>query len=419
MRYVIVGAGPAGVVAAETLRAQDPAGEVIMIGGEPEPAYSRMAIPYLLAGHIEEAGTYLRHNPEHFNNIGVRQMHDRVIALDTANKSVLLQGGDSVAYDRLLLATGSKAVAPPMAGLDQPGIYHCWTLEDARNIARHAERGARVVLMGAGFIGCIIMEALYKRGVDLTVVEMNDRMVPRMMDQVSGNLIKRWCLDKGVTVHTNTRLVGVAPDPTGQARYTLECDKMGSITADLVVVATGVRPDIDYLQGSLIETKLGIVVDEYLQTSVPGVYAAGDACEGFDWSSGKHAVHAIQPVAADTGRMAALNMAGGEARYAGSMDMNVLDTLGLISTSYGRWQGVQGGEEATLLDEEGYRYLKLQFEGEYLIGSISLGLTEHVGVLRGLIQGRVRLGVWKQRLMENPSRIMEAYLARTQFPGAA
>jgi NADPH-dependent 2,4-dienoyl-CoA reductase/sulfur reductase-like enzyme len=161
------------------------------------------------------------------------------------------------------------------------------------------------------------------------------------------------------------------------------------------------------------------VVDEYLQTSVPGIYAAGDACEGFDWSSGKHAVHAIQPVAADTGRMAALNMTGSNTRYAGSMDMNVLDTLGLISTSYGRWGGVPGGDEAVLLDEDEYRYLKLQFEGEYLIGAIALGLTEHVGVLRGLIQSRTRLGAWKQRLMDNPSRLMEAYLACTQFSETA
>ena len=419
MRYVIVGAGPAGVVAAETLRAQDPAGEVTMIGGEPEPAYSRMAIPYLLANQIDEAGTYLRHDPEYFNNIGVKQIQDRVVSVDTAQNNVVLEGGGGVAYDRLLLATGSKAIAPPIPGLDQPGIFHCWTLEDARNIAQYAERGAKVVLMGAGFIGCIIMEALFERGVDLTVVEMNDRMVPRMMDQVSGNLIKRWCLEKGVMVHTSTRLVGVTPDPSGKARYLLESDRMGSVSADVVVVATGVQPDIGYLEGSLIETKLGIVVDEYLQTSVPGIYAAGDACEGFDWSSGKHAVHAIQPVAADTGRMAALNMTGSKTRYAGSMDMNVLDTLGLISTSYGRWMGVPGGDEAMLLDEDGYRYLKLQFEGEYLIGAIALGLTEHVGVLRGLIQSRTRLGAWKQRLMDNPSRLMEAYLACTQFSETA
>ena len=410
MRHIIVGAGPAGVVAAETLRAKDPEGEVVLIGDEPEPAYSRMAIPYLLSNKIEEEGTYLRHDPDHFEHLGIRHIRDRVATVDAENRSLLLTGGASLNFDRLLLASGSRPIKPPVDGLDRPGIHHCWTLEDARNIARYAKAGSRVVLMGAGFIGSIIMEALVRRQVKLTVIEMGDRMVPRMMDHTSGNLIKRWCVDKGVNVRTSTRVVSVKSDTADDAGFLLECEPGDPVAADLIVVATGVQPAVDYLSGSGVKIDNGVLVDEYLETSVPGIYAAGDACEGFDWSTGQRAVHAIQPVAAETGRVAALNMAGGRVRYGGSMGMNILDSLGLISTSYGAWDGVAGGEEAQLLDEARFRYIRLQFKDDLLVGAITLGLTEHVGVLRGLIQSRTQLGPWKERLMKNPTRIMEAYL---------
>ncbi len=414
MRYLIVGAGPAGVVAAETLRGQDPAGEITLIGGEPEPAYSRMAIPYLLSGNIEESGTYLRHTPDHFERQNIQHIQDRVTAIDTVQRQVQLLGGATLGYDRMLLACGSVPVAPPIDGIDQPGIHHCWTLEDARNIIRYAEPGSRVVLMGAGFIGCIIMEALVKRGVRLSIVEMGDRMVPRMMDQTAGNLIKRWCIEQGVDVRTSTGVEAITSDPEGDARFILQCGTAGNIPADLVVVATGVRPGIDFLAGSGIETSQGVVVDDRQRTSVPEIYAAGDVCEGIDWSSGERAVHAIQPVAAETARVAALNMAGGDVMHRGSLGMNVLDTLGLISASYGQWMGVPGGDSAEQLDEAGYRYIKLQFDDDRLVGAITLGRTQHIGVLRGLIQSRIRLGEWKRRLMQDPNRIMEAYLACTQ-----
>lgn len=414
MRYAIIGAGPAGVVAAETLRARDSGGEIILLGGEAEPAYSRMAIPYLLAGQIDESGTYLRHTQGHFESLSIQYVQDLVKALDVESRRLILKEGGSVEFDRLLIACGSHPVKPQIEGLDQPGIHHCWTLEDARSIAKYATAGSRVVLMGAGFIGSIIMEALVRRKVKLTLVEMADRMVPRMMDQAAGNLIKQWCIEQGVDVKTSTRVKAVTPDSSGKARYLLETDGAGEIPADLVVVATGVRPTIGFLAGSAIETRQGVVVDDHLQTSVKGIYAAGDVCEGFDWNSGNRAIHAIQPVAAETGRLAALNMSGCKTLYTGSLAMNVLDSIGLISTSYGAWQGKAGGDDAQQLDASRYKYIKLQFEEDRLIGAITLGITEHVGVLRGLIQSRIALGEWKQRLVRDPSRIMEAYLAKTQ-----
>lgn len=413
MTHVIVGAGPAGVVAADTLRKEDPTADVLLIGDEPEPPYSRMAIPYYLTGMIGEEGTHLRQQAGHYEQTGIRYRQGRVAGVDTKARQVRLEGGETVAYETLLLATGSHPIKPPIEGLDQPGVHHCWTLEDARAIARLAEKGAHVVLMGAGFIGCIILEALAERGVRLTVVEAQDRMVPRMMNATAGGLLKRWCGEKGVTVLTSTRVTKV--EGSGGAILKVNLDNGEALEAHLVVVATGVAANTGFLEGSGIELGEagGIRVDHTLKTSVDGVYAAGDCAEGPDFSTGGWSVHAIQPTAADHGRIAALNMLGRQAAFKGSLNMNVLDTVGLVSTSFGNWQGV-GGDHAETLDEDGYRYIRLEFDGDKLVGAMTLGRTDHVGVIRGLIQTEVPLGVWKRKLMEDPHRLVEAYIANTQ-----
>ena len=200
MRYVILGNGPAGVIAAETIRKRTSHDEIVMIGSEDAPPYSRMAIPYLLMGNIEEEGTYLRKDYGHYDALKIQQIHGKVASIDIQSKQLLLTGQEAkpIAYDKLLIATGSVPIQPPILGIDLPGVHSCWTLDDARAIAELAKRGSRVLQMGAGFIGCIILEALASRKVDLTVVEMGDRMVPRMMTERAGGMIKRWVQENGI-----------------------------------------------------------------------------------------------------------------------------------------------------------------------------------------------------------------------------
>ncbi len=201
-----------------------------------------------------------------------------------------------------------------------------------------------------------------------------------------------------------------ADSTSGDQGLVVVLDDGTELEADLVISAAGVRPNTGFLDGTGIEIEAGIRVDRHMQSSVKDIYAAGDVAEGRDFSTGEYQVHAIQPTAAEHGRVAALNMAGHTTEYPGSLGMNVLDTLGLISSSFGQWMGTEGGESAELADADGYRYLNLQFDGDVLVGAITLGWTQHVGVLRGLIQGKTPLGKWKARLMEDPTKIMEAYL---------
>lgn len=408
MKHIIIGNGPAGVVAAETLRRNDPQADIILIGDEAEAPYSRMAIPYFLTGGIPDTGTHLRKTADHYEIQGIHLRQGRVVRIETEGQNVVLDDGSELGYDRLLVASGCYPVRPPITGMDLPGVHTCWTLADARAIAGRTKPGSRVLQIGAGFIGCIIMEALVTRGVKLSIVETGDRMVPRMMTQTAGRMIARWVEGKGVAVHTGASVTRI--EAKGEA-LVATLSSGGSIEADVVICAAGVRPNVGFLAGSGIAVGHGVHVDSHMQTDVRNVFAAGDVTEASGFHTGERELNAIQPAAADQARVAAINMTGGKARFHGALAINVLDTLGLISTSFGQWWGAEGGEGVELADEERFRYLSLQFKDDVMIGATSIGYTDNVGSLRGLVQGRVKLGEWKAKLLKNPTQFMAAYLA--------
>lgn len=414
MHHVVIGAGPAGVVAAEHLKKYDPTGQVTLLGAEDKPPYSRMAIPYYLVGDIAEQGTFLRKTANHYDNHGIEYRQMRVSSINPASKSMRLMDGDMLSYDKLLIATGATPVKPPIPGIDLDGVHNCWTLADAEKIIDRAAEGSKVVLMGAGFIGCIILESLANRKVDLTVVEMENRMVSRMTNETMGTMIKDWCVDKGIEVLTSTKVSEIR-EGSGGKPLTVALDSGATMDADLVICATGVRSNTAFLEDSGIEVRDGIVVDEYQQTNVADIYAAGDVAQGKDFSTGEYYVQAIQPTAVEHGKIAAHNMARGhKTKHNGTVNMNVLDTVGLISTSFGMWMGVDGGDTSELVDRKNYKYINLQFKDDVLVGASSLGMTQHVGAMRGLIQTASPLGDWKDKLMRNPTLVMDAYLASAQ-----
>jgi NAD(P)H-nitrite reductase large subunit len=186
---------------------------------------------------------------------------------------------------------------------------------------------------------------------------------------------------------------------------------------DVVVCVTGVKPAVDYLNSSGIEIGPdgGIIVDLSMRTSAADVFAAGDCTEAADFSTGAYFVNAIQPEAVDQALVAALNMTGHSTSRQGAFRMNVLATFGLVSSSFGQWWGAEGGEHVEIINEPGFKYLRLEFKDECVIGATGVGLTEHVGTLRGLIQTRARLTPqWKSNLLRDPHRFVDAYLASAQ-----
>lgn len=411
MHHLIIGAGPAGVIAAETIRKNSPSASITLIGDEAYAPYSRMAIPYMLIGNVQEQGTYLRKDPQHFSALNINLIQAQVSTINTQAKKVSLQNGQVLDYDKLLLATGSIPASAPIEGIHLPGVYACWTLDQAKKIMELAQPGAKVLQMGAGFIGCIIMEALASRGVELSVVEMGDRMVPRMMGAAAGSMIKQWVQAKGVQVYTGTKVLKIEANSNGKHALKAHLSNGQVVELDLIISATGVKPNIAFLQDSGLKTDRGILTNANMQTNLPDVFAAGDCAQAFDAHTGEQIVSAIQPNAAEQARSAALAMLGQTSPLRRVTQINVLDTLGLISTSFGDWEGVAGGEHSELTDSKNFKHISLQFKDNLLVGSNTVGWTDNVGALRGLVEGKLRLGEWKEKLMQDPTLFSLAFTA--------
>ncbi len=408
--YVIVGAGPAGVRAAEALRHEDPQGCIILLGGEPGEPYARMAIPYILSGRIEEDGARQRQASNHYANLKIEYRNNKAVQVHAAPPGgrVDLDDGTTLPYDRLLVATGSSPTLPSMPGTNLPGVVTCWTLDDARVIASKLKPGTRVVMVGAGFVAGVCMKSLVESGAELSVIAGRSGQILRsMMTPVGSKILQRWLESKGVNVITKGRMERIESGPR------LVMDNQ-TLDADLIILATGVHPNVSFLDGTGAEIDQGIIINDRMETTVPGIYAAGDVAQGRDFSTGEWVVHALQPTATEHGRVAALNMAGKDVPYRGSLSMNVLDTVGLISYTFGMWQGKAGGETVESVDESNYLYTRLCFDGDILIGAILIGQYRQVGPVRGLIQTRRHLGEWKDELLKNPQMIMEAFVALTK-----
>lgn len=410
MKNVIIGAGPAGVVCAETIRAHSLQSDIVIINGESESPYSRMAIPYLLAGMIDEADTRCRRDEEHFEKRQIELKSGRVTAIDSSSKKLTLSGDESLNYDQLLIATGSSPQIPQLKVSSLPGVHTCWTLDDARKIIGLVRDGARVVQLGAGFVASIIMKALVSRGVDLTVVTgSSGLMVRSMLCPSASDLLRRWCESRSVKFFSKTPVSAIEEGPV------VSLEDGTRIEADLVVIATGVTANVDFTDGSGLKTDRGILVDETMATSAKDIWAAGDVAQGQAFGSGELEVHQIQPTAVEHGRIAGLNMAGLETAYQGSLQMNVLDTLGLVSFSLGQWKNNgEKREMSEIIDTDRFRFLRLAFSEDHIIGANVVGLESGIGMLRGLIQTRSRLGPWKKRLDDDPSRFTEAFVASIQ-----
>jgi NAD(P)H-nitrite reductase large subunit len=378
-KHVIIGNGPAGMHAIETIRKYDPSGsEIHLISNE--PAYSRMVIPYWMAGIISESHVLTATEEFYSESRVTPHLGKNVTSVDARGRRVTLDGGESIEFDTLLIATGSSAVKPPIPGASLPGVHNLWTMDDARSVAPRTQPGQKVLFVGAGFIGFIILNALYKKGCKLAVVELEQQVLPRMLDAPSADMASRWLRGKGVELVTGTSVSGI------EAHGSKLLSKLANgqaIESDAVVIATGIKPNVGFLKDSGIQVDKGVVVDQYLRTKdFPNIYAAGDCAQGPDLLGGDRTIHAIQPTAIDHGRVAGANMAGKNVAYDGSLLINVLDLCGLQTASFGQWSGTQDVQAIT--NETRPIYRKLLFENDRIIGAILLGQTSDLSTLNDM-----------------------------------
>jgi NAD(P)H-nitrite reductase large subunit len=378
-----------------------------------EKPYSRMVLPYYLDRSIAESHVYTATAAQLATWKVKTLLGRRATALDVKANACTLDDGSRVEYDDCLIATGSSAVRAPVPGADGRAVHSFWTLEEARGVLAALAPGRHVVMVGAGFISFTILNSILALGARLTVVELAPRILPRMVDATGAELVEGWLKAHGVTVRTNAKLTKIEDV---RDRKRLKFAVGPDLVADVVIMATGIRTNLDWLQGSGVDVKQGVVVDDHLRSSVPNVYAAGDVAQGRDLISGEGAVHAIEPTAQEHGRVVGANMAGKDVRYRGSLIINIVEVCHLDAASFGAWDDPKA-EAISGLKQDRNAYRKLLFRGERLTGAIIIGrsgdiwTTNDVGMLKGLVQTGQPLGRYKEYLRRNPFDVKLAFIA--------
>jgi len=403
MRYVIIGNGPAGVGAAEAIRNVDAHGEITIVGEEPYHVYSRPLIAHYVAGEVTEPEMAFR-PPDFYQSKGiVARLGVKATGLDVANRTVTLSDGSSLTWDRLLLATGSVQTFPPIPGADLPGVCDFWTLDHARAVlarvqAARSKGQVTAVVVGAGLIGLQAAHGLHSAGAKVIIIELLPYILSRVLDK-EGAMLAQSILERGgIEVRTGQSVARIEGD-TEQGVTGVVLSNGQHIPCSLVIKATGVRPNLSLVKGTPVKTGLGIVVDEGLQTTVPGIYAAGDVAETRDLAREDACVNANWPNANTQGRLAGLNMAGERTPYPGSLGMNSLPIFGVPVFSLGIVD--PGGDD-------GYRiavrrgqdiYQKLVFRHNRPVGGIFIGEAPDVGLVNDLIQKQIEAGVVRDTLL--------------------
>jgi NAD(P)H-nitrite reductase large subunit len=416
-RHLIVGGGTAGINAIRTIREEESERSEITLVSAEKP-YSRMVLPYYLDRSIAESHVYTA-TAKVLADWGVKaHLGRRAASLDTQASVLTLDDGTKIEYDDCLIATGSSPVRAPVKGAGGARVHSFWTLDEAKAVLAEIQPGSHVAMVGAGFIAFTILNSILSLGAKLTIVEIAPRILPRMVDEMGADLVHQWLERHGVTVRTGATLtaiedVAVRGKP-GRKRLRF---KAGSdVVADVVIMATGIKTNLEWLKDSGIRVDRGVVVDEHLRSNVSNVYAAGDVAEGADLVSGAPAVHAIEPTAQEHGRVAGANMAGKDVAYRGSLLINIVEVCHLDVASFGAWDDPKAAAVTGLrADRPAYR--KLLFTGGRLTGAIILGpssdiwTTNDVGMLKGLVQSRASLDGYQAYLAKNPFDVKTAYIA--------
>ncbi|MCI8649406.1 MAG: NAD(P)/FAD-dependent oxidoreductase [Anaerotruncus sp.] len=378
MNYLIAGNGPAAVNAVKAIRRLDPSGGITMVSPEENLPYSRIMVPEYLTGEMQEEDLYFA--PEFYEQYQVQtRLGKKVQQVLPREHQVVLDDGEQLTYDRLLLATGSRPFLPPWADLSIDGVYCMWDKADAEKISAALRPKAHAVVVGGGLVGMQAARALSSCGMKVCIVELADRLMVRQLDETAAELLRQATEDAGVQVRLSASVEQLETADGKVCGVRLANGER--LAADCVIVSAGVRPNLEMLEATGIEYARGIQVDERLHTALPDIYAAGDVVKTVGYPEGESAVRAIWLNAVEQGEIAGENMAGGHRAYAGGRSMNSTELFGLSLISAGCTMGGEGLTEKVLTPALNGAYCKVILDGERLLGMQMVGDVQQAGLL--------------------------------------
>ena len=379
MEYVIIGNSTAAIAAIEGIRSVTSEGTIHVISKESEFTYARPLISYWLQGKTSLQSMYYR-DQDFYTTHGVKlYLGCEAETIDHENKCVKIENGETVAYDQLLVATGSRPFVPPIEGLDTVGKYHTFmSLEDARGLQACLGKNKKVLIIGAGLIGLKCAEAINEQVQHVTVCDVADRILSSILEKEAADQVQGHIEAQGVTFALSH---GVHKIERNKA--TLTNGKV--IPFDELVVAVGVRPNVEMLKEIGAKVSRGICIDAKCETSIKGIYAAGDCVESYDITKNQNCILALLPNAYFQGECAGINMAGGSQTYEKAMPLNAIGFFGLHMVTAGSYEG----ETAVMTQGEDYK--KLYYKDDQLKGMVMIGDVKRSGIYTYLIREQIKL----------------------------
>ena len=361
-KYIIVGNGVAGTTAVENIRKLDQEGTIIILSNEDLPFYYRIRLNEYLSGDLKEEDLLAKKAEWYKEHKIDLRLQSPVVGGDPQKKVVVAKDNEEFSYDTLLIATGSHSFIPPITGSETNGVFAIRSIQDCREITGWAKKVEDVVLIGGGLLGLEAGNALLRLGLKVTVVEFFPRLLPRQLDIDGAKRLQAIMEGMGFSF----RLGAKTQEITGDNLMTgVSLEGGESLSAQMVIISAGVRPNMELAQPLGLETDKGIKVDERLRTNQPDIYAAGDVAEFRGMPYG------IWPAAMEQGKIAGTNMAGGDSVYKGTTMANTLKVVGVDLASAGEIDAEGKFDSKMVTDEKIYK--KIVLDNNLIIGCIMLG----------------------------------------------
>lgn len=333
MRYAIIGAGVAGIAAIEAIRSVEASNEIVMIGNDPHGFYSRPGLAYYLTGELHDKALFPR-TAEDYKRMNFRYMKAQVLNIHRDTHQLEFTTRSTIPYDKLLIAVGAQALPLEVPGANLDGVLKLDHLDDANRILKHARRGRVAVVVGGGITALELVEGLLARGMKVHYLLRGDRYWGNVLDEHESRIIEQHLQQEGVTLHHHAEVIEVT-GKHGRVNGVRLLDGQ-TLKCDLVAYAIGIRPRVELAKQAGLAIDRGILVNEYLQTNDPDVYAAGDVAQAYDPISKRSILDSLWTPAREQGYTAGLNMAGKRSAYVKSAPFNVTRLAGLTTTIIGR-----------------------------------------------------------------------------------
>ncbi|MBS7658636.1 MAG: FAD-dependent oxidoreductase [Candidatus Bathyarchaeia archaeon] len=401
MRIVIIGNGPSGVKAAETIRKIDDKSELILISEEKYSFYFRRNLPWFIAGKFTEEKLTAK-KPEFYIKNDINQILGKTVEkVLIKEKEILLNSGEKIKYDKLLIASGAAPITGAWMTLNLKGIFTLRTLDDAKAIKEYMGKVEEVVIVGGGLLGLNMAEVFSEKGFKVHILQRGSKLSPQMFDFEVSNFIKSKLEEKNVEVNLNEELVEIKGK--NGIISEIETSKGRRISCQLLLIAIGVMPAIKFLKETEIKTDRGVLTNEYMETNVQNVYAAGDAAQIYNPLKNQYLIYTSWASALEQGETAGFNMVTQQCkkRYIG-VPSNIEFIFGIPIASIGSPNPTEETKHKLLLKNELSKglYLKFVLENEKVVGSLIVGKIEKVDLIKELIKQQINVGKYEKSLIE-------------------